>query len=784
MKNQYEKLRVPINKSSVDVIIPVPDELRIREEIVGPHAVNPLCMHNHSARGYMYTSHQSQSVTLIDGDGPILQTGVDSQLSKHTFGPVAKGDVKVMKVIPRYGNLTSDLVNETIDTLLLVLREEPNEDGKGFEKTLDYILVPNYHTGLHQNMGFEYIQNKELLSKLKKGSFIKDGTRLATSPAIRENNEYALGVNANMLMCTHPDIAEDGVIISESLAKKMRYHVYEVKAVEFGSNYLPLNLYGDEKHYKPFPEIGDKINSSSVLAALRNFKDFSSSKAGLDSDPIDYAAALISDNDLRKFDTVFDRCVYVKGPGETLTFGNIEEDSGVVIDIVCHKNPKKTSELYAGLDEIADKYANSYIKYNEDIIEAYDTICRELQDVEYGYGGEKIHKTHRLHNLLVNAGKIAYEKNIRRIKGNKKLSEINQKLRAYVKDASLPNKVPLANRNELLDTYRFEFTIRYTVTLAKGHKVSDQNGGKGVIIDVRPDHLMPYNQYGRADIVMDSNSIINRMNMARLYGQFFNASSRTAKEVLKGILQTDDLRTLDLNLPINVENIENAYIHLMGLLGKFDTPQFDAYANATFEEKVNILQECITDEIKIQHQVSTKKRAYQIAMDIINSPYDPPVDIVTIPSIRPDGTVMEYKTKTPLMIAPLYTILICKTADNMLYTSSPNLNNFLFPIPVTSNNRDRFPYRNTPVKFMSETEGRLFLFYLGREALAELKDRANSVPTHKALYTSILNAPYPTNIDRVVDRDKVPFGQDSAIKLVNSIFNSIGMAMKYIKGRY
>ena len=136
------------------------------------------------------------------------------------------------------------------------------------------------------------------------------------------------------------------------------------------------------------------------------------------------------------------------------------------------------------------------------------------------------------------------------------------------------------------------------------------------------------------------------------------------------------------------------------------------------------------------------------------------------------------------MIAPLYTILICKTADNMLYTSSPNLNNFLFPIPLTSNNRDRFPYRNTPVKFMSETEGRLFLFYLGREALAELKDRANSVPTHKALYTNILNAPYPTNIDRVVDRDKVPFGQDSAIKLVNSIFNSIGMAMKYIKGRY
>lgn len=68
--------------------------------------------------------------------------------------------------------------------------------------------------------------------------------------------------------------------------------------------------------------------------------------------------------------------------------------------------------------------------------------------------------------------------------------------------------------------------------------------------------------------------------------------------------------------------------------------------------------------------------------------------------------------------------------------------------------------------------------------MAEIKDRANSVPTHRALYNNILDAEHPTNVDTLVDRSQVPFGNDSAIKLIQSIFNSIGMSYKYIKGRY
>lgn len=780
-KNKYENLRVPLEKSSTDVIIPVDPDLMIREELIGPHAVNYAVQHNSSARSYMYTAHQSQSVTLIDGDIPIVQTGSDKQLSKHTFGPMAEDDCVVLRVVQRYGGISDNYVHEITEKTYFTLKQELDENNR-IVKTLDIINVPLFHSGYHQNFGFSYVQDKEFLDSIKRGTKLPAGTRLAISPSVRDHGGYALGVNANMILCTHPDIAEDGVIISESLSKKMRYDVFETKAIEFGSQYLPLNLYGDENEYKPFPEIGEQINSDSVLMALRNFKDFGANKSGLDEDPLDFSPALLSADDLRKFDPIMDKCYYVRGPGEDVDIGNGQTvKSGVVVDIVCYKNPKKNSELYYGMSKIPDKYARSYVKYYEDILEAYRSICEELEDIDYGYGKEKIRKSPQLHALIVRAGKIAHEENIRHIKSNEALLNLSKRLK-QVKETStsnLPNKLGLSNRNEPLDTYRIEFTIRYTVTLGKGHKISDQSGGKGVVSEVRPDHLMPYNEYGRADIIMDSNSIISRMNMARPYQQEINGASRYCqlklREMANGVRDTYQLSD-DL--------VEQMFTYLMGLLGKFNTPQFDYYAQADMNQKREILNVCLNEEVYIMQQVSNPKRLYQIVKDIENSEYAPPRRPVHIPILEDDGkTVKEFITKDPILISPLYTILICKTADNMLYTSSPNLNNFMFPIPVTAANRDRLPYRNTPTKILSETEGRLYLYYGGREAIAELKDRANSVPTHKAMYENILNAPQPSNMEHAVDRTVTPFGEDSAIKLVKAIFKPMGFDYTYIKGQ-
>ena len=785
MGTKYEPLRVDSEHSSVDVIVPVDPELKLRPQLLGPHAANPLVQHNSSARSYMYMAHQSQSVTLLNGDAPILQTGVDQQFGKYTFGPRIESDVVVLRSIKRYGNNIGGYSDAVVEKLYLVLKEEYNETTGTFEKTLDVLDVNDYHTGFHQDFGFSYVHNTELLDSLRRGTVLKEGELLSHSPSV-SNDEYKVGLNCNMLLCTHPDVTEDSVVISESFAKKAAYDVFQTPVVSYGTTKIPLNLYGNDTEYKPFPEIGEYINEDSVIMAFRDFNDFGFSSSTVVEDVLDFTPALLSNKALREFNPIFDKCIYVKGPGTEVDLGEYgKRPSGIVIDIKCYKNDKKESALYSNMADETEKYVRSYTKFCEDVIEAYHSICMDLEDADYGYGHNIIHKTPRLHNLIVSCGKIGYKCLINKIKNNPQLAKTFsniKKMRATSgsKSAVLPNKIGLSNKNEILDTYRIEFVVRYTNILTKGNKISDQNGGKGVISDVRPDHLMPYNKYGRADAIMNSGSIISRMNLGRNYIQYFSGVSRHCRETLRSMANGQPIESLDSKI------IEKMYTHLMGLLGKFNTKQFDAYAHATEEEKIEILKECVEDEVQLLYQVDNEKTAYQIVMDIEKegNKYAPPRDNVVIPVINQlTGEYKEATTKQPMLIAPLYTIVICKTADNMLFCNSPYLNNFAFPISVAASNRDDLPYRNNPVKTVSETEGRLYRAYANPEFIAELKDRA-SPDTHKIEYENILKSKKPTNVDCLISRDKIPYGNDSSLKLFRSILRSIGIDYTYVPGGY
>ena len=776
MSTKYEHLRVDSAHSAADVIIPVDPKLKLRPELLGPHAANPLVQHNSSARSYMYMLHQSQSVTLLNGDAPILQTGV---------GPKADGDITVLRSIKRYGNNIGGYSDAVVERLYLILKEEFDETTGKAERVLDVLDVNDYHVGYHQDFGFSYVHNDELLNGLRRGDTIKDGQMLSHSPSVGDG-EYKVGLNCNMLLCTHPDVTEDSVVISESFAKKAAYDVFQTPVVSYGTTKIPLNLYGDDTVYKPFPEIGEYIGEDSVIMAFRDFNDFGFSSSVVIEDVLDFTPALLSNKALREFNPIFDKCIYVKGPGTEVDLGEYgKRPSGIVIDIKCYKNDKKESALYGNMADETEKYVRSYIKFCEDVIEAYHSICEDLGDSDYGYGNNVIRKSARLHNLIVSCGKIAYKTLINKIKTTPQLMNIFNNLKKMKvisegKNTKLPSKLGLSSKNEVLDTYRIEFVVRYTNILTKGNKISDQNGGKGVISDVRPDHLMPYNKYGRADAIMNSGSIISRMNLGRNYIQYFSGVSRQCQRVLREMADGEPVENLD------PKRIEKMYTHLMGLLGKFNTKQFDMYARATEEEKIEILKECVEDEVQILYHVDNEKTAYQIVMDIEKDGklYAPPRDNVVIPVINKlTGKYKETTTKQPMLIAPLYTIVICKTADNMLFCNSPYLNNFTFPISVAASNRDDLPYRNNPVKTVSETEGRLYRAYADPEFIAELKDRA-SQDTHKVEYDTILRSKKPTNIDVSIDRDKIQFGNDSSLKLFRSILKAMGMDYEYVKGSY
>lgn len=301
---------------------------------------------------------------------------------------------------------------------------------------------------------------------------------------------------------------------------------------------------------------------------------------------------------------------------------------------------------------------------------------------------------------------------------------------------------------------------------------------KGVIIDVWEDDKMPYTMINGekviADIIMDPTSLVSRMNVGRVYEHKFNAISRkTQWEIRKAM---GGLKPI---LDYTNHEIEAGWNVLLGLLKIIGTEQYDVYSKLTDKAAITeILEECLYKEVYILYKVSSKKKAYQIITEIKGTIYEPEIKPIMIPT--PTG---DRPTKEPVLIAPLYTILLGKTAESYLSVASAKVNHFGLPIGVGANTRNYLPYRSSPTKVLSETESRLYTSYVSRKGMVELKDRANSIPTHESLYANILRAPQPTNIDSVVDRTKVPYGNDSTLDLINNIFNSAGLDIIYDKDK-
>ena len=397
----------------------------IDERTLGLHALNPFIHCISSPRGYMMSSHLSQVVPLLFGDEKITLSGVESQLAQNTFSIKAEADFRVIKIIPRYNVIGG--VDKITSKLVIVQNIETHQ--------LDYIDVPS-HFQLHQTFGFQYKWSDELKNLYPNDIVIKD-TILADSPTVRPNNGYAFGVNANMALMSIPEVSEDGVIISKSLAERLSYDIFEKRVIEYdGNNKFPLNVYGDENNYKPFPAIGDLVNQDSIVMCLRKVDKLT-------------VLSTLSNRDLMDYDPQFDIPTYVRGPGETITTNiggkEIIENTGVVVDVKVYHNPKSKKETINSVDETVKSYALALKKFYKDVIETV--------------------------NVVSDNHKHAYKHNI----------PMSPKLKRFMLDAYAitnenNNKIKLNHRNEVLDTVRIEITVKHRIQVSISSKISDLSG--------------------------------------------------------------------------------------------------------------------------------------------------------------------------------------------------------------------------------------------------------------------------------------------------------------------
>lgn len=595
-------------------------------------------------------------------------------------------------------------------------------------REIGVIKLPKFCTN-HIHFGFEYIP-KEGMKLLGKGNIIKKGTVFLDSPNIADNGDYNYGIEANVAFLTLNEVAEDGFIVSESFLKKLTFKKFETRVVEFGNKKIPLNIYGDKDNYKIFPDIGEYVKEDGLLMVLR------------ETEPNELSIMERSIDALMHVDKTFDHHIYAAGGG------------GKVIDIKTYHDINNRNQNTFNIEKQCEKYDNAKRKYLESVNKEYQSLLK--------IRGDALQVTPELHNLISKEVLISN-------------NETKDKLNKLYRD------IPL-------DVWRIEFTIEYIVTPTIGFKLTDQNGGKGVIVKILPDNEMPYDSDGnRAEIITDGNATVNRMNLGRKYEQYFNASSRDTHKKLCNLLNIDhnkiitfsEINIKNLLINLNTDTIDNAFTFLLNFYKILSPNIYQWHINGLIKEsKIEYLSYILKHGIYLYIPVNDLKLSKDKVLEIENSIYRPIYGPV---NFNINGTIKQ--TTDNCRIGSIYFLLLEKTGEEWSAVASSKIQHHGVLAGINKNDKHSRPAKEQAVRAAGDQETRIIGSYtLDNETLAELFDRNNNPSTHREIVQQILNADTCTNINTIIDRKQFPFGGSKPLQQAYHILFCSGVEFGYSEG--
>lgn len=681
-------------------------EVELHPDLLSTNALNPFKRHNSSSRETMFSSSHIGQRLVVNGSTPRrCQSGVEAEFGKCTFNYKFPHDVEIIKVIPKFRTtMGRDSIPQNSSTLVIFESINTKEVGM-VDLHKNSVAVDN----MHQHFGFKHVFTKAV-DDLHSGAMFRKGTKLYESPDIDKDGNYCYGVETNVAFMSVPGIIEDAMVYSESYAKKITTTGYEKRDISWGKGYYPLNLYGDENNYKPFPDIGDKIRDDGLLFALRTYDDL---LGPIEMDPIA----------LTEPDYIFDKLVSGV-PNATVTDINIHHDTN-----------SRMAPTPVGMDEQTNKYYQATYRYYYEILEVYSDLASKRR------GALKI--TPEFNRLVVEAmGYVGFVD--------------NPAIKHYNKNSDIfKRRVKKLYRQYSIDDWRVEVSFEYPVIPTVGFKSTDTHGGKGVTCSVWPDDQMPVDIDGnRADVIMDGDSTIKRMNIGRLYEQYINAASRDVTKRIKSNIEGGG-------------SYEDAWEYLMSY-----------YKTVSPKMATMILKSDIAKDYK-PHIDTIMKNGIYLWMPTDN-PADP-VDMIKIlrdyfpPTFAPVTYAEGCVTDRPVLIGSIYVILLEKTGGDWTGVSSGKLQHYGILAKITKADKYSTPGRNQPVRILGEDEVRLFNAFVGSDVVADILDQSNSPATHKAIINKILTSDMPTRIDEICDRTKIPLGNSRSLLFVKHILECAGI---------
>lgn len=271
---------------------------------------------------------------------------------------------------------------------------------------------------------------------------------------------------------------------------------------------------------------------------------------------------------------------------------------------------------------------------------------------------------------------------------------------------------------------------------------------------------MPIDRWGkRADIIMDGDSTIKRMNVGRVYEQYCNAVGH--------LMHLDLKAKMDAGVPESeIWGFLTRYYHtaspMMGeLVDETLTPFPEKRAKhlaSVYKEGVYLWLPANSPTIGDQ-QIEDLRTAYPI----------PKAPVTYIGSLGTPVTTVD-----DILIGSMYIILLEKTGSDWAAVSSAKRQHFGLLAKLTNADKYSLPWREQPVRFLGESEVRLLVAIVGSEITADLLEIPNSPAASKAIVRKLLSAVKPTDVDTIINRKEVPRGISRSVMFVKHILACAG----------
>lgn len=265
------------------------------EELAGKGLLMPNNPSNSGSRKIMFSTQIEHVLSLLNPEAPLLQTGYEDKYGEWSSAFYkASTDYEIIYKIDKFSFIPDH-------HYYLIVRDK-NTGIYDIIERVSYNHITESYGYLYNN---KYLDSKQVGEEIRMGDTYKKSTSFND---LYDNRQDGVNLVTGYLSCEYTK--EDGIIISETAAKKLAAPLIKKVLRDINDNDIPLNIYGDLNRYKSFPDINEEVKDG-ILCALRREKK----EESLFSQSIDrLGTTLMSDETTPIHGKVIDINIYCNNP--------------------------------------------------------------------------------------------------------------------------------------------------------------------------------------------------------------------------------------------------------------------------------------------------------------------------------------------------------------------------------------------------------------------------------------------------------------------------------------